>query len=481
MNKQKLIASLACLTMLTGLAACSNGTTSASTSDSTSSTTGSDTIEITFWHTSGKAVVTYLERDIAKFEALVKENDGVDVNITLAYQGGYDDILSKIEKGFPTGNYPNMAIAYPDHVAEYLDDEGDEPGKYVVDLSQYVNDETVGFGKESWIEDGPASDFIETFYNEGSGYARDGLYSLPLMKSSEALYYNMDIVSKYASSYDSTLNSRAKITDFMNNLTWDQLVDFARYIKTQDSTLTPIMYDSDSNLFITKCYQNDIPYVSIDENHNGVIGFNNDEAKAMVTTLKGLHDEGLLETKGTLGEYTSSYFTDEKCVFDIGSTGGAGYNYPDGDAFEVGVAKVPYDNDNPLYVTQGLTTTVFKKDDPDGKKALYCYKFIKYLTSPKVNAELCVNGSEGYSPVCKSAYETSLYSQYLANEDDDFMPKVANMVYNDIGDKYFYSPCFKGSAAARTNVGNIITQVLMGNATVDDAFETAENQTKLAM
>lgn len=490
MSHKRIYSLFASFLAITCLASCLTTNTSTnpsnnSASDKTSNTDNNGPLEIVFWHTSGKNVSSGFEYYGEQFAKLVKENDGVDIKFTFAYQGGYDDIYSKVIKGFAAGNYPNIAIAYPDHVADYLASEGDQPGKYVVDLSSYVNDDEVGFGKESWIGDGDSKDFIPAFYQESSAYERKGIYSLPLMKSSEALYYNKTVVDRYLPKYKSELNTEAKRDAYMNSLTWDDLMNFASFIKSQDGNSDKyskiVMADSDSNLFIASCYQNNIPYVSLDSNYNASIDFNNAQAKAMVTKFKGYHKKGLFFTKGTEGTYASNNFTAEDCLFDIGSTGGAGYNEPNGNSFIVGVAKPPLAGSKEVYINQGLTATIFKYKDPDGRKALYSYKFLKYLTSAEINSDLCINLSEGYVPVRESAYNTDLYQDYLANENNDFMPKVANVVHNEIGDKYFYSPAFKGSAKARSEVGGILTQVLLGNKDVDTAFADAENNTRLSL
>ena len=125
---------------------------------------------------------------------------------------------------------------------------------------------------------------------------------------------------------------------------------------------------------------------------------------------------------------------------------------------------------------------ILKHDDPTGEKAKYAYKFLKYLTSASVNAYLCVNGSEGYIPVRKSAYKTKLFSNYLAEgEEGEFVPKVADIVINQIDGHYLTTPCFKGSAKARDEVGSILTRVFKNNATVDQAFADAVTETKKAM
>ena len=80
----------------------------------------SKTVNIDFWHTFGQKVQDGLEVKAEEFKKIIQERDGVEVNIKADYQGGYPDVLSKIEKGLAIGNTPTMAIAYPDHVANYL-------------------------------------------------------------------------------------------------------------------------------------------------------------------------------------------------------------------------------------------------------------------------------------------------------------------------------------------------------------------------
>ena len=159
MKKHNLFALMILPLLLGGLSSCSD---TSSTSNGGSSST--DPVEITFWHTSGQTVIRELNKKIEDFAALVKENEGVDVKITLSYQGSYDDQLDKILKGFPTGNYPTIAVAYPDHVAEYLESEGSDPGRYVVNLQDYIDNPETTFGAEEWLGDGPADEGVSRIW-----------------------------------------------------------------------------------------------------------------------------------------------------------------------------------------------------------------------------------------------------------------------------------------------------------------------------
>ena len=108
-------------------------------------------ITINFWHTFGDKAETALEGKIAQFTRLVKDNEGVDVEVVLTYQGAYKDMPKKVTTGIATGDNPTIAIAYADHVADYLQLEADEPGKYVVNFDKYLKDESLTFGTDKYL------------------------------------------------------------------------------------------------------------------------------------------------------------------------------------------------------------------------------------------------------------------------------------------------------------------------------------------
>lgn len=470
MQKRRLFSSIGILVLLGGLFSCG----------------GNDDKTIVFWHTSGAGIASGYEEAANNFAALVKENEGVDITIKPSYQGGYSDILDKVTKSLATGTGPTIAIAYPDHVANYISAENGVSEKYVVNMKTLADDATVGFGKESWIGDNNSSDFITNFYDEGQDYANEGMYSLPLMKSTEVMYYNKDIVLQYASGFDASLNSEAAVDSWLGGVSWDDFISFATYIRNHwtnggKAGYFPIWYDSDSNLFISQAYQRNIPYISKKTDGTMSVDFNNDQSKALLTELKALHTGGILTTKGCEGTYGSSNFIESKCIFCIGSSGGAGYQDPSEAGFNYGISEVPYANNNKLYITQGPTLTLLKNtgssDEVNDFKIKYAWKFIKYLTSTNVNMNLCVTDSQGYIPVRQSSYDTDDYVQYL--KEDTIYSKTAQVVINDIQGHYLISPSIKGSAEARNAVGGLVTQVLLANQTIDDALTYYANQAVL--
>lgn len=441
-------------------------------------------LTIKFWHTFGQTVQDGLKPKINAFVKAVKEQEGVDLRIQMVYQGSYDDIAKKIADGYSVNNRPTLAVAYPDNVADYLEIGKSSNKEFVVNLDKYINDANVGFGKEAWLGDEAGkdeTDFVEDFYNEGKGYAVNGTYSLPFMKSTEIMFYNLTLLQYIMPDYDATIgSSETAIKEFMSSITWEQFMDLCNFIKINMATYSdtlevPAWYDSDANMLVSKMFQENIGYSSVNDQGKGNILFADGVNRTKLTSLlEGLNTDyqnGLFTTKGIKNTYGSDFFTGEKCVFSIGSSGGSGYNFPQAEAFQLGVCKVPASNNNPLYVSQGPTLAIFNDSglsaDKNEQTTLYAWKFVKYITNGQANAELCVNGSEGYAPVRYSAYETEFFQEFMEYGED--YAKCYDIIVNDINVNagYLIAPAFKGSAALRDECGSLLTAAIRASNTTD--------------
>ena len=191
-------------------------------------------INITFYHTMGQNLRDVLDAYIEEFEALYP-----DINVIHQQIGGYDDVRDQISTELTTGAQPNIAYCYPDHVALY------NVAKAVMPLDEYINSKetiTLADGTETilGLTDAEKADFIEGYYNEGMAYGDGKMYTMPLSKSTEVLYYNIDFFTK-------------------NNLsvptTWDEMEALCARIKEIDPKSVPLGYDSEGNWFITMCEQ----------------------------------------------------------------------------------------------------------------------------------------------------------------------------------------------------------------------------------
>ena len=415
--------------------------------------------KVTFWHTMSQQGQKMLDDQIAAFNKVYP-----DIVIDHSAQGDYNGLRDKLVKAIPAGTTPTMAFCYPDHVAEYLSSGATE------EMGQYTTDPVVGFDKDD-TESGGVSDFIDEFWQEGQVYAEKGIYSLPYAKSTEVIYYNKTEFDKKG---------------YTMPKTWDGLWTLCRQIKKDYSSVdsfVPLGINSDDNMFITFCEQMNIPFTSAAGEEHYL--FNNDQAKALIRTLKGYYDEGLFVTERTSenNNYTSNRFvkgaSKNGSLMFIGSTGGTSYAWPNGGpskAFEVAVAVPPsIDEKNPAVITQGPSITFFKRSSLKEKYAAWL--FYKWITNTDNSAEYAL--LTGYEPVRNSSYETDAYKEMLAtpvdpDSDDKTMlfAAVANTTVT-MKKSYFSSPVFVGSSKARDAVGEIFPAVALNEKTIDEAFDEA--------
>lgn len=444
-------------------------------------------ITVTFWHTFGHGVTGAVDTYAKEFANLVKINEGVDVRIKTTYKGGYGDLLDQTVKSLSTSGNPTLVVAYPDHVADYMYAEGVQPGQYVVDLTSYVDDSDVGFGHEGWLGDEfGKEDFVESYYEESITYQRAGTYTIPFLRSTEAMLYDMEKVklAVQLGCFDEleTNASESEIRDYLSEISWPDFMDacaniYAKKADINDKLVWPVYYDSDANMIISRMFQQNVEYSGIDNHGVGYIGFdgrpdqnptaeqiaNYESVQAMLRQYKDWYDAGVFNTKGVLGEYSSAQFKADKCIFAIGSTGGAGYSLPEKKDFNLGVCKVPAWNNNPAYVTQGPSLTILHNkmlinEGKDNDAVKYAWKFIKFLTNGNRNAAICSTASEGYNPVRRSAFNSKIWTDYVAAGGNYI--KVLSCVTNEINERYFHTVVFNNSAKLRDSMESILADTL---------------------
>lgn len=462
-----------------------------------------ETVTITFRECFGQLIKDNLNAQISDFQRRVQREERVKVNVVLNDSSNYQSLESDILADFSTGVYPNLTVAYPDHVANYMEEEAKKGASFIVKLDDLAKDQTIGFGREEWLGDDTKytnyADIIPSYLEEGQQFTREGTYVLPFMKSTEAMYYNVKLVQKAFAKYKPEINNVQKITQYMKNITWDDFMELCKTIVDNKDDYgknftSSAFYDSDSNMFITGLFQKGISYSYIKEGH-GYIGFsegeNRTKAEEFIEKLKGYHDYGknkgvsALTTKAADGTYGSNSFKEEKTVFSIGSTGGAGYNMTTD--FQIGVCKVPTFGDNHVYVSQGPSLAIMKdpkKSDAENEKLTkYTWKLLKYLTNKEVNTQLCLDGSEGYLPVRESAYGTKKFLSWQAT--GGYLVDTANVTLEDIDNHFLSTACFKGSSELRKQVGSAIGTYFVGNSkelsSAKDVVDYIVSQTSLKM
>lgn len=425
---------------------------------------------INVYSSAGDDLAPIIDGVISEFN----EKSGSKFKIKLVNPGGgYDGLKTAITGDIQAGSLPGLSFCYADHVAEYL------TADVVLDMNQFINDPELGFTAEE------KADFIPGYYNEGwqafgGQSASDFMYTLPLSKSTEVMYYNKTVLEDLGIDYSD-----------INNWTWDHFWDVCNQIKkSKYSSWTPVGIDSEDNLMITLDKQYGIDYTSATGDH---YLFNNQENIDLINKLNGLFKNGIFTTKTINGgKFSSELFTVKRdpenqlqltegdkvskvisCVFSIGSTAGARKQSPKNRDFEVGIARLPQaDPKNPMSINQGPSLVMFDLGDDEvaQEKERITWLFTKELLGTKFQSTY--SKVSGYIPVRLSVQEETEYSSWLADESNIIAQTVKFALSNSKA--YFVSPAFNGSNKARTEIGSALVQVLSEKKTAEKALSDAE-------
>jgi len=476
---KRIVATLLLVVMLMGmLAACGDTNTPAGTTTPATDAAGNKVIgnfavpvegydgsEVTikFGHTMGANLQAVLDYHIGEFNKLYP-------NITIEHStyGGWSDIAGLINTEIAGDNQPNVAYCYPDHVAMY------NMAKAVIILDDLINStveveradgttEILGLTQEQ------IDDFIDGFYNEGKQYGDGLMYTMPMSKSTEVLYYNKTYFEKNGLTVPTT---------------WEEMKATCAKIKELDPKSIPLGYDSENNWFITMCEQYGYGYTSATGEH---YLFNNDDCKAFVKELREWYQAGYVTTEALYGSYTSGLFTEldkdiSHSYMCIGSSGGASYQIPEGNAFEVGVAPIPQVSEsNQKVISQGPSLCIMRGGKTTDQEVIASWLFVKYLTT-NMAFQTEFSSTSGYMPVLESAQDNELYKSWLDKADG-----LANLralvvkVGLEEADTYFTSPAFNGSTVAREQVGALLSKCMSEETSdvdslINNAFQDAYDE-----
>ena len=435
-------------------------------------------VTITFSHTMGEALRNVLDKYIVEFNKIYP-------NITVEHTqvGGYDDVRDQIKQELTAGNQPNIAYCYPDHVALYNLTKKVVPLDNFIESKIVINAET---GEILGLTDEQIANFIDGYYEEGTVYDAAGtMYTLPMVKSTEVLYYNKTFFEEHNLTVPTT---------------WDELEEVSAQIKAiivanpdkYNAQSYPFGYDSESNWFITMCEQYNSNYTSTTGTK---FLFNNKTNRDFVKEFRTWYDLGYFTTQELYGAYTSGLFTNvdpasPSCYMCIGSSAGANHQIPtavDGKApFEVGIAPIPQlDKNAPAAISQGPSLCIFDQDNK--QEVVASWLFVKFLTT-NLEFQASFSKTSGYIPAIeRSVFEANMvvdgvenkpiknYVEWL-NGNDAIARAISTAL--EQADAYFVSPAFNGSSKARDQVGELMktcftTQTADIDAMIKQKFEEA--------
>lgn len=476
---------------------------------------------ITFWTRSGTA--SYYDNLVAAFESAYP-----DIRVDVEDNGDYADLHQNIMMGISQGNVPEIAITYPDYVATYL---ASAP-QYVVDMTTFMEDSEIGFGQNDPVVewDGEevqvhtdADDMIQAYMEEGSSFTIDGQdyegqYELPLSKSTEMLFVNVDELTQVAADHDmsyeeirsmlGTWEGLWEVTDMMKESFPDK---YTGQRAESNTAKAPLIYEDDTNFYITLSQQLGIPYVDSSDPENpvlfGLTEENISEVVLLMQKLGQLYNSGNFVTGDTSGQgeswYATSGFADEGGGLIITTTAGLSWlNNYGGPHFDIDVLPMPSsatywiedvegteegtvthpaldsDADPDAVISQGPGVVFF--DTGDEEKLEAAWLFYKTITSDFLNAQWVAAGT--YAPVRQSVYETDVFQSMFdlpeeGSDNYEYNMKIIpakEQMYEvidsyDANDSLFTTDVFPGSGDVRTAAGYILPGCVLMADNQDEA------------
>lgn len=399
-------------------------------------------VTISFYHTLSSRYWSLLDTYIAEFNKLYP-------NIHVEHQlvGDYEDIYESTTKiGLEKG--PNVVYCDLENVANYRLKE------YVVALDNLIKHPEVGYSQEQ------LNDFIDAFYNQGKEYGDGYMYSLPVNKKAEVLYYNKTFFDLH----------QLKVPT-----TWAEMEAVCEQIKAIAPQSIPLGYESASNWFVTMSEQMGADYTSATE-----------ENQAFVKDVQEWYTKGYVLTSNLEDSTSANWqFVNPgagQCYMVIATSAGAKYFLPSvqGDGtypFEVGVAKVPQsDVDNPKIYSEGPNVCILQKENP--QEVMASWLFVKFLTTNKAfQAELSMKSE--LMPVLKSVAEELNYAAYLAgaNNTDGIQMLVMKLCIEQ-QNSYFSLPGLENSNTVSLKLGELLEEAMRTNGDVKSLFEKVMSEIK---
>ena len=328
-------------------------------------------------------------------------------------------------------------------------------GSIPVDLNAPKNKGAL-YAAIDYLNEGYANNYADY---TAFGLEADDLLTMPFVKSTEVLYYNADALEA----------CNIEVPE-----TWEELWAACNTLKKVNTGSTPLGYDSEANWFITMCKQNTWGYTSIEAGSHYL--FDNDATVGWLQQLREYYKDGYFTTQNVYGSYTSNLFTkgaETGSVFSIGSSGGASHQATD--KFKWGVAPIPgtlMDNGtiDRSVISQGPSLVMLETSaDNAEQKKLMTWEFVKMLEDKDFQCKFAMES--GYNPARKSSYDVDDYVEFL--DDETSIVAQTALVGKQQMNNYYTSPAFKGSAAARTQVGLALQKAVTGRYTAKQALDEA--------
>lgn len=381
-------------------------------------------VELQFWHGQSQTQQAALNSLVDQFNAshpLIK--------VTAIYQGNYNDLYQKVTAAIAAGTPPDLAIAYQNQVASYIQSDA------VIPLDNLIQDTEIGFTAADLQDIYPS--FIDHYPLYG-----DQVYSMAFMRSMEVMYYDADMLQaagfdQAPTNYDQFMSICAAATKPPDVYCYEMTPDastFATWVFSRGGDLISsdgkaVAFDSPAGL-ATFQFINDL--------------FTNNYATLVARAFQD-------QTDFALG----------KLAFTFGSTAGLPYYTQAiteaGTVKNWAIAPSPHTTPDPVVDIYGPSVTIFKTTTEKERAA---FIFLKWMMDPGPNAEWIK--ATAYFPARRST------TKDLA----DFIQ--ANPLYGDALDWVQYGrtePALAAWEPIRNFIADAMTAIADGQETPQAALQ----------
>jgi len=369
-------------------------------------------VTIQFWHSMSSGHQPHLEALVAKF---MEENPNIVVELT--YQGGYGDTEDKVNASVVAGSPPTMVQLYENVITP------------LVEVLYPIGPHMTQLEKDDIL-----AGLVENNTFDGV------LVSVPWNKSIMILYYRSDLIDTPPTTWQEFYDMSADLTV---DLDGDGIID--RY-GTGLRPYNPEMY---------------LNYVV----QNGGSILNDDWSAVTIGETEGVEAMEYAESLVPYSFISSGYLSDALGAGQVAMfvDTSAGYYYNNKAAVDNGytmaVSRVPVGPVNGKSAIQGTNLVVFDMGQTQAQKDA-AVLLAKFLIRPDNTVYWSLRG--GYLPVVKSAYNSQVWLDYVAEhpeavvESEAMVDGFAQILHPNYGQM-------------RSALGSAFEEVLLGASTAVDA------------
>jgi multiple sugar transport system substrate-binding protein len=391
-------------------------------------------IQLQFWHGQSQTQQDTLNALIDQFN---QSHPGIQVTAT--YQGTNSDLYKKVTAAIAAGTPTDLAIAYQNDVANYIQSGA------VIPLDDLMNDPQIGFNQADLKDIYPS--FIDRDPQAGNK-----VFSMAFMRSMEVMYYNADMLKAAGFDHPPT--------------TWD---DFQKICQAVSKPPDTYCYElnTDASRFAGWVFSRGGDLLSAD---GKTVAFNSQTGLDSLNFLNDLFRKNYTTVIGKAFQDQTD-FSLGKIAFTFGSTAGLPYYKQSvqqaGKVTNWGIAPEPRTTQQPVVDVYGPSVTIFKTSTAKERAA---FTFLKWLMSTDPNATWVQ--ATNYFPA-----RASTRAQLT-----DFVQK--NPLYGQALDWLQYGRTEPNIATwnpIRSYIADALTAVANGTSTPKEALDKAASQANAAL